>query len=272
MALTEAVGEPTPATSPDPRKWDVIDTLRREHSLSAYAQILTPSTGEDMHGRPELTRFGSVTTLRYATDLQRRSRDDARDLPTIDVLEATLRAHPVCAEIVFVDSWHSYDDTVRTLDMALAMLSDGGFVVVHDCDPPDAQTATADPEHYVWCGVTWRGFVDVTASLPATAEWWVLESDFGVGVIRVQRPSFRQRLTRATQRRRPDRGQFGRATRPWSGLSRRVPGGHDEAWAWFVEHRVEALHPVSIETWLDRVARPTPLHRAGTSVPQRGDE
>ena len=215
------------------RKWDVIDSLRRRNSLKTFVQILTPSTGPDMHGREEITRFGSATTLMYAVDRQRRDRAAVRGLPTLDELEASLRARPLHTDMVLVDCWHSHDDTVRCISMARSMLTNGGFIVVHDCDPPDRATSTADPEGYYWCGVAWQGFVDATAALDAEAQWWVVESDFGIGVIAIPKPSLR-RTVGATARRLA--APLRRGNRATPGRRVAIPPDHDEAWDWFVEH------------------------------------
>ena len=140
------------------RKWDVVDTLRRQHSLRSMVQILTPSTGPDMYGRPELAWFAAATTLHYASDLQRREIADAKSLPTLDELMAWCRANPLETELVFIDCWHSYDDSMRVLKLALSMLPGGGFIVMHDCDPPDAEAAGPLKRlGDLWCGDSWRG-------------------------------------------------------------------------------------------------------------------
>ncbi len=222
------------------RKWDVIDTLRRQHGLHSLAQILTPSTGRDMHGRPELARFGAVTTLMYAGEPIQRDIEDTRQLPTLDELIAWRRANPLEVELVFIDCWHSYDDSVRVLELALSMLPRGGFIVMHDCDPPDAEVAGPAPEHgggEYWCGDSWRAFVDVTASLVG-CEWFVVESDFGIGVITVAPP--RRTLLKKRRIRR----------------KKQAPEGHEAGWNWLVEHRSDVLHPMSIADWQRRATTP----------------
>ena len=217
------------------RKWDVVDTLRRQHSLQTMVQILTPSTGPDMHGRPEVARFPSVTTLTYAAPQHRREFEDAKSLPTLDELETWCRANPLRADIVFIDAWHAYDDSVRVLDLALSFLTQGGWIVMHDCDPPDLDAAGPPKElvTMLWCGDTWRAFVDVTSALPAGCEWFVVESDLGIGVVHVQPP------------RRSVLGNHRRATP----RRKQAPEGDEAGWNWLVEHRDRVLHPMSIAAW-----------------------
>lgn len=220
------------------RKWDVVDTLRRQHGLQAMVQFLTPSTGPDMHGRPEVARFPAVTTLTYAAPQHRREFEEAKILPTLDELAAWCRANPLRADIVFIDAWHDYDDSIRVLDLALSMLTSGGWIVMHDCDPPDLDAA-GPPKAIttmLWCGDSWRAFVDVTASLPSGCEWFVVESDLGIGVIRVLPPRRRVRLLAKWPKPR----------------KRQAPEGYEAGWDWLVEHRDRVLHPMSIGDWQQR--------------------
>lgn len=225
--------EPKPRFLLTVRKWDVVDTLRREHSLQSIVLFLTPSTGRDMHGRPELARFMTATTLTYTSDAQRARLGNTSPLPSISSVTQWCRLHRPVAEIVFIDCWHSYDDSVQAMDLALAMLPNGGFIVMHDCDPPDLEAA-GPPVDGIWCGQTWRAFVDVTASLPQGSDWFVVESDFGVGVIQVP-PAARQQWWRRRKRVAPRKQQ--------------APSGYEAGWNWLVEHRTEVLRPMSIAAW-----------------------
>lgn len=225
------------------RKWDVLDALRREHQLDSLVQFLTPSTGPDMLGRPELQLFPRVTTLQYATDQQRAERHESAGLPSLHSLLERLTRHPVVADVVFIDAWHSYEHSRLLLDAARKLLGNGGFIVIHDCDPPSRRSASsAPPDTFsMWCGETWRAFVDVTDALPFGAEWFVVESDLGVGVITVPAPS-------ALRRRRNPLGTTRRE------MASRVPEGDDAAWSWFLAHRVEVLRPMPVEQWQERYA------------------
>ena len=126
----------------------------------------------------------------------------------------------------------------------MTMLGKGGVIVVHDCIPPFRAVATPEPvdTYSGWCGQTWRAFVDVTDALPATADWFVVDSDVGVGVITVPRSTRRQRWSA--------RLSGSKTPAPVS----RVPEGEDAAWSWFVENREEALRLMSVEQWQARYA------------------
>ena len=141
------------------RKWDVVDSLRRQIGARSYAQIVSNSTSYDMLQRPELNSFGSITAYMYACDFQRAGRPEIEHLPTLEQIEATVRRNHVRADIIFADPWHSYDDSLRVLRLAYDMLTPGGYLVVHDCNPDQPEYTVSLPEsfHACWCGETWRG-------------------------------------------------------------------------------------------------------------------
>lgn len=225
----------------DLRKWDVIDVLRQQHGLQHLVQILTPSTGADIHGRPELKRFAVTTTLMFASDQQRNEMSEAHGLPTLEDMELRCRTTPLQADLVFVDTWHTYDDSLRSLELAASMLTGPGFIVVHDCDPPTIKEASRAPTNCTvgWCGETWRAFVDFTATLERECDWYVIESDSGIGVIAFSPTVLRQVL---------------RSIRRWRRRSSRVPAADvQESWNWLVANRAAALRPITSDGWRRRM-------------------
>ena len=221
------------------RKWDVVDSLRRQIGAQSYAQIVSNSTSREMLQRPELDEFGSVRAYVYASDFQRAERPEIAHLPSLEHIEAIARRDRTKADIVFADPWHTYDDSLRVLRLAYDMLTPGGYLVVHDCNPdqPEYTVSLPDSCHACWCGDTWRAFLDFTANLPESTEWWVLACDLGVGVVRAP-DSARRGLRRRN-----------RASR----FTPMVPDATFEAkWSWLDARRAEVLRLVSVEQWYDR--------------------
>jgi hypothetical protein len=224
------------------RKWEVVDWLRRQTEARSYAQIVSNTTSPKMLQRPELAEFGSITAFTYASDFQRDERPASRHLPTLGDIEGMVSHNRAMSDIVFVDPWHTYDDSLRVLQLGYGMVSPGGYLVVHDCNPGQSEFTVMLPEHCAvcWCGDTWRAFVDFTANLPADTEWWTLASDLGVGVIRAAEC--------------PPPARRGRRARPRSSFAPLVPSNLDvdEKWAWLEANREQALRLVSVEQWYER--------------------
>lgn len=80
-------------------------------------------------------------------------------------------------DLVFVDGLHTEEQVVRDVENALAHLSDGGAVVVHDCNPP-TETYT----HPARCGSVYRGWIELRRRYPDLLSV-VVDIDLGCGVL-----------------------------------------------------------------------------------------
>jgi hypothetical protein len=89
-------------------------------------------------------------------------------------------------DIIFVDGLHVEDQAQRDIENSLLHLSEGGVIVVHDCNPPTEWHQRSYEEflqHYSpWNGTTWRGFVNLRASRP-DIEMCVIDTDWGCGIV-----------------------------------------------------------------------------------------
>ncbi|MFI3219316.1 MAG: class I SAM-dependent methyltransferase [Methylococcales bacterium] len=91
-------------------------------------------------------------------------------------------------DIIFVDGLHIEDQVQRDIENALLHLSEGGIIVVHDCDPPNEWYQRSYEEAQLngcrqWNGTTWRGFVNLRATRP-DLEMCVVDTDWGCGIVR----------------------------------------------------------------------------------------
>ena len=89
-------------------------------------------------------------------------------------------------DVIFVDGDHSFAQSRRDVEHALAHLADGGVVLVHDCNPPGPAAAnpdSADSAGGPWCGDVWKTIVELRATRP-DLDVTVVDADFGVGVVR----------------------------------------------------------------------------------------
>jgi len=91
-------------------------------------------------------------------------------------------------DLIFVDGLHVEDQAQRDIENALLHLSEGGTIVVHDCDPPTEWYQRSYEEAQLngcrqWNGTTWRGFVNLRATRP-DIEMCVVDTDWGCGIVR----------------------------------------------------------------------------------------
>lgn len=102
-------------------------------------------------------------------------------------------------DVVFVDGLHTYRQALEDVNRSLLHLASGGCILMHDCSPSDAATATpaksfedAEAKHVpgwkgLWTGDVWKAIVHLRATRK-DLRVFVLDCDFGVGVITRGRP------------------------------------------------------------------------------------
>jgi hypothetical protein len=87
-------------------------------------------------------------------------------------------------DIIFIDGLHHADQVAKDIENALNHVVDGGFIVLHDCNPVSYDAQLIPRETIAWNGDTWKAFVDFKSRY-LNMECSVIDTDFGVGVIKV---------------------------------------------------------------------------------------
>lgn len=97
-------------------------------------------------------------------------------------------------DVIFIDGLHTYEQSFRDVMNSLEVVSSGGVIVIHDCNPTNeivAMPATSPMEvarkhpagwRGIWCGDVWKTVVRLR-TLP-DVESFVLDTDFGLGIVR----------------------------------------------------------------------------------------
>jgi hypothetical protein len=86
-------------------------------------------------------------------------------------------------DVVFVDSFHTYESSKRDLELALLVLDKNGTLVVHDCDPPSIEYTLPESMNGNWTGETYLAFLDFITE-KKYINHCVIDMDWGCGVIR----------------------------------------------------------------------------------------
>lgn len=87
-------------------------------------------------------------------------------------------------DIIFIDGLHHAAQVAKDLKNAMKHIVDKGFIVMHDCNPVSFEAQKVPRETIAWNGDTWIAYAEFKANHP-TVECCVVDTDFGVGVIRV---------------------------------------------------------------------------------------
>lgn len=91
-------------------------------------------------------------------------------------------------DLVFVDADHSAPQVYMDIHHSLEVLNKGGIIVAHDCHPTTEAMQIVPRKQGVWTGDVWRAFCSFRTNpyLYTT----VLDTDYGVGIIRDGRQEF----------------------------------------------------------------------------------
>jgi hypothetical protein len=103
---------------------------------------------------------------------------------TSDAFFELIKDHPeIKYDIIFIDGLHHSDQVKKDISNALNHVVEGGFIILHDCNPISYEAQLIPRQTVVWNGDVWKAFVDYKAHMPGF-EFCVVDTDFGVGVIR----------------------------------------------------------------------------------------
>ncbi|HEX5210456.1 MAG TPA: hypothetical protein VFW22_01815 [Pseudolabrys sp.] len=176
-------------------KVDLINELALIRGYRSYLEICTPTSGM-LYGAIDRTRYSECRRLmyRYPASVmakliyRARFRDtlpvDFRttDLDIAECVQA-IQARGLKYDVVLVDPFHEYTQSIRDIGVAVDLLNARGTVIVHDCFPRDGALAGPTFVEGAWCGVTYKAYLDFVLSRD-DLDFCTVDVDFGCGVIR----------------------------------------------------------------------------------------
>lgn len=90
-------------------------------------------------------------------------------------------------DVIFVDGLHTADQTDRDIQNSLDFITDNGFIILHDCNPPTESHARENYEYWAspamdyWSGTTWKAFFKYRRNKSLYS--CCVDTDWGVGII-----------------------------------------------------------------------------------------
>lgn len=154
------------------KRTDIINFLVRRNGYGRYLEIGV---------RDASSNFDRIR-VNHRESVDPAPRGDATHTMTSDEFFDGLDADRQY-DIVMVDGLHIYDQVMRDVENSLAHLSDGGVVVLHDCNPPEEINQVEDYDGTSpWNGTVWKAIARLRMSRPDLAVC-VVDTDWGVGVV-----------------------------------------------------------------------------------------
>lgn len=101
-------------------------------------------------------------------------------------------------DVFLIDGLHTFETSLNDVLNALKFLNNKGVIVMHDCLPPNNAAALPtkqfpnEEEQKIdgwageWCGDVWKSIAYLRKKLPDSLEVMVLNTDYGLGIVRVK--------------------------------------------------------------------------------------
>lgn len=153
---------------------DVINLLLPD--FPSVAAITTATTGTPGVAGMNPSLIKSFRSYKYMTDAKELDQEFT-SLADIDDSTQNLK---FLYDLLFLDSWHTYEDSLRILEIGLRLAKPNSIILVHDC-LSRSSSLSADYVPGAWSGVTCFVFREFAKKV--NREWFVLDSDFGVGIL-----------------------------------------------------------------------------------------
>ena len=85
-------------------------------------------------------------------------------------------------DVIFIDGLHHSEQVDIDIKNSLEHLNDGGFVFLHDCNPPSYASQLVPRQAVAWNGDVWKSIVKLR-HLDIDLDISVVNTDYGVGII-----------------------------------------------------------------------------------------
>lgn len=100
-----------------------------------------------------------------------------------DFFELIKDCEDIKYDVIFIDGLHHVDQVDKDITNSLKHVVEGGFIVLHDCNPISFESQKTPRETVIWNGDVWKSFVKFKFKYPMF-KTCVIDTDFGVGIIR----------------------------------------------------------------------------------------
>ena len=86
-------------------------------------------------------------------------------------------------DVIFIDGLHHAEQVDVDIQNSLKYLNDGGFILLHDCNPPEYEIQLVPRQTGIWNGDVWKSIVKLRCTDPSL-KINVTDTDWGVGLIK----------------------------------------------------------------------------------------
>lgn len=98
-------------------------------------------------------------------------------------------------DVIFIDGLHISDQVLRDVINSLQHLNPNGYILLHDCNPPDIFYAREDyyinGQQHPWNGTVWKALYYLRSN--SDLDVCTVNTDWGVGIVRNQKADQKRR-------------------------------------------------------------------------------
>lgn len=185
--ITEALAKIDFELRKRPYRYDVINYLIKflNKQETTYLEIGVRNPNEN---------FNKIkASIKYSVDPGVEYSKNPVDFKfTSDIFFEKLKKGEILAsdikfDVIFIDGLHLADQVRLDIKNSLEFLSDDGFIVLHDCNPPTEYNAREDyyaRMHSImgyWNGTTWKAFFEYRKNDSVYS--CCIDTDWGVGIL-----------------------------------------------------------------------------------------
>lgn len=168
------------------QRYDIINQLIESHNLIKYLEIGVRDPDDCFNRINAPSKHSVDPCIEVEAEVDYKYTSDS----FFNLLESNSLNLPANYkwDIIFIDGLHISDQTERDILNALNHLSQFGYIVMHDCNPPLLSNAREEfhdistPAGGNWNGTVWKAFYKFRASRPDLSMFTV-DTDWGVGLI-----------------------------------------------------------------------------------------
>jgi hypothetical protein len=95
-----------------------------------------------------------------------------------------IKGHDIKYDVIFIDGLHHSTQVDKDILNSLNHLVDNGFIVLHDCNPPEYVNQVVPRISGTWNGDVWKSVAKIRCTQPNLSVD-VVDTDWGVGIVRL---------------------------------------------------------------------------------------
>lgn len=172
-------------------RWDIINHLIKVNNYKSYLEIgyykgwsfdQVNSQIEKYAVDPNPSKSVEMEKAPYGITIGHSDSDRIYKVTSDDYFKefAFILGQERKFDIIFIDGLHEASQVTKDIENSLKHLSEGGIIVMHDCNPPKYEHTTTGIDG-CWTGDTYKAFIEARMKYPY--EMYVINADWGCGII-----------------------------------------------------------------------------------------